>query len=341
MAHRVTVRNAARAVDAAAGETILEAALLAGIDYPCGCQSGTCGSCKSRLLSGAVDMLPYADLALSEGERAAGLILACRAVPTGDCAVVWPAPDEAANHPRRRIACRVADVEAAAADVWRLRLDPADGGRLRFSAGQYASLSFADLPPRDFSMANRPLDPQLEFHVRRIDGGRVSAYVAEELKPGDEVRLEGPFGAAFLRRKHPGPIVAIAGSTGLAPILSIVDTALHSGMTQPIRLYFGARDAAHLYAVERLEALAGAHENLKVEIALSEPGGAAGYRRGFVTDAVAADRADLGGAKAYVAGPPAMVEVAAALLASRGVAPEDVHADAFFTEAEKAAAGAP
>ena len=71
------------------------------------------------------------------------------------------------------------------------------------------------------------------------------------------------------------------------------------------------RDAAHLYAADRLEALARVRENLKMGIALSEPGGA---------EACAA---------------------AAALLASRGVAPEDVHADAFFTEAEKAAAGAP
>ena len=340
MAHKVAVRNAARVIEVGPGETILEAAILAGIDYPCGCQSGLCGSCKSRLLAGEVEMAPWADSALSDRERAAGLILACRAEPRADCAVAWPVADETADHPRREIDCRVAGAEMAAADVCRVRLDPLDGKRFVFSAGQYANLTFPGFPPRDFSMANRPLAPQLEFHIRRIDGGRVSAWVSGNLKRGDRVRLAGPFGTAFLRRKHRGPILAIAGSTGLAPILSIVETALTTGMTQPIHLYFGVRDAAGLYAAERLAELARAHDNLTVETVLSDDGGGSGHRRGLVTDAVAADRPDaesLVGAKAYVAGPPAMVEAARALLAARGVPPEDCHADAFFTEAEKAA----
>lgn len=337
MAYRVTVHDAGRTIEVDAGETILDAALLAGIEYPCGCQSGMCGSCKSHLFSGTVDMLPYADVVLSDEERSDGLILACRAVPQVDCEVGWYVPDEVAAHPRRTVDCRVADTEMVAADVCRVRLDVVEGRRLAFSAGQYASLTFGGFPPRDFSMANRPLDPQLEFHVRRLVDGRVSAWVAEELKRGDTVRLDGPFGNAHLRRKHGGPIVAVAGSTGLAPILSIVETALSIGMTQPIRLYFGARDTAHLYAVDRLSALARAHDNLEVEIVLSEPGGDTAHRRGLVTDAVAADNASLDGAKAYVAGPPAMVEAALELFVSRGVARRDCHADAFFTEAEKAA----
>ncbi len=341
MAHRVTIRNVSQTITVDDGDTILEAAILAGIDYPCGCQSGTCGSCKSNLFAGTVEMMPYADLALSEAERAEGLILACRAAPREDCTVEWPVPDEPADHPHRTVACRVADTEMVAADVCRLRLDMTEAKRFAFSAGQYARLTVAGFPPRDFSMANRPLAPQLEFHVRRIADGQVSAYIADELKRGDMVQLEGPFGDAHLRRKHTGPIVAIAGSTGLAPILSIVDTALHGGMTQPIHLYFGVRDAASLYATERLGALARAHDNLTVETVLSDPSGATGHRRGLVTEAVAADHADFTAAKAYVAGPPAMVETALDLLASRGLARRDCHADAFFTEAEKAAIEAP
>ena len=336
MAHRVTVRNARRTVDVDDGETILDAAVLAGIDYPCSCQSGTCGSCKSDLFSGEVEMMPYAGVALSDAERAGGAILACRAVPRSDCEVAWRVPDEVARHPVRKLACLVADVELAAPEVCRLRLEAADPRPFAFSAGQYARLTFAGCPPRDFSMANRPIDPQLEFHIRRVAGGRVSAFVADGLRRGDRVALEGPFGDAQLRRKHRGPIFAIAGSTGLAPILSIVETALSIGMSQPIHLYFGARDAAGLYATDRLAALARAHPNLHVETTLAEPG-ATGHRRGLATDALAADHAAFDGAKAYVAGPPAMVEAATALLVSRGLARSDCHADPFFTEAEKAA----
>ena len=334
--YRVTVRNVARTIEVEAGETILDAAILAGIDYPCSCQSGLCGSCKSDLFSGEIETMPYAEFLLPEEERAAGAILACRAMPRSDCTVGWQEPDEAAGHPRRTLSCLVADTEQAAADVCRLRLDETGARRFMFSAGQYASLTFDGFPPRDFSMANRPLAPQLEFHIRRIDGGRVSAHAAETLKPGDRVSVEGPFGTAYLRRKHKGPILAIAGSTGLAPILSIVETALHSGMTQPIRLYFGARGPRHLYAADRLAALARMHGNLTVNTVLTE-GARAGERSGLVTDAVAADDPDLAGAKAYVAGPPAMVDAALDLLISRGLPRRDCHADAFFTEAEKAA----
>ena len=337
MAHRVTVRNARRTVDVDDGETILDAAILAGIDYPCNCQSGTCGSCKSDLFSGEVDMMPYAGFALSDDERAAGAILACRAAPRSDCEVGWHVPDEIARHPRRKLTCLVADVEQAAPEVCRLRLDVADPRRFAFSAGQYASLTFAGLPPRDFSMANRPIDPQLEFHIRRIADGRVSAFVADRLRRGDKVGLEGPFGNAQLRRKHRGPIYAIAGSTGLAPILSIVETALGIGISRPIHLYFGARDAAGIYATERLAGLARAHPNLHVETTLAAPG-ATGCRPGLVTDALAADHTSFEDAKAYVAGPPAMVEAATEIMVSRGLARRDCHADPFFTEAEKAAA---
>ncbi len=337
VAHQVTVRNVAQTIEVESDETILDAAILAGIDYPCSCQSGTCGSCKSHLFSGEIEMLPYADFVLPDEERAEGLILACRALPRSDCAVGWQVPDEVAAHPRRVVECRVSDTEMVAADVCRVRMDAMDARPFLFSAGQYASLTFEGCPPRDFSMASRPLAPELEFHIRRLDDGHVSAFIADSLKRGDSVRLEGPFGTAFLRRKHAGPIIAIAGSTGLAPILSIVETALTGGMTQPIHLYFGARSEAHIYATEHLAALARSYDNLTVEIVLSETRGPHPFRTGLVTDAVASDHARLDGAKAYVAGPPAMVAAAADLLHRRGIPRHDCHADAFFTEAEKAA----
>ena len=76
-----------------AGETILDAALDAGLDYPFLCRGGTCGTCKTTLLTGSVDLLPYAHFALTDAERDAGLILACRAVPLEDCEIDVLDPD--------------------------------------------------------------------------------------------------------------------------------------------------------------------------------------------------------------------------------------------------------
>lgn len=340
MGFKVTIRNVGQTVEVETGETILEAAILAGIDYPCGCQSGNCGACKSELTSGEVEMSPYSDFALLEEERDQGLVLACRAVPWSDCEIGWLEPDEVVAHARRILTCRVTKLIDETHDVRRVLLEIEDGGPFDFTAGQYASVTFADLPARDFSMANRPGVAPLEFHIRHIDGGIVSRHVAETLKVGDQVRVEGPIGVSYLRETHSGPIVAIAGSTGLAPVLSIVESALGKGFRQPILTYFGVRDERDLYLVDRLEKLATDHQNLRLETVLSEPSGATSRRTGLVSDAVASDfsRPDaLDGAKGYIAGPPAMVEAAIDVLQSRGMRRQDCHADAFYTEAEKAA----
>lgn len=323
------------------GATVLESALAQGVPYPHGCRSGNCGACKSRLESGEVELSPCSPYALTDAERADGLILACRAVPWSDAAVTWLDVDDVVIHPQRQLTCRVAEIAPLTHDIKHLRLAIEAGGPFTFSAGQYASLRFAGLPARDYSMASRPDEAMLEFHIRRMGPASASAYVADKLKPGEKVIVEGPYGSSWLREKHTGPIVAIAGGSGLAPIKSIVETALAQGMRQPIHLYFGARDERDIYLEPHFRALAAQHGNLSYTPVLSEPSTRTARRIGFVHDAVAADLADLDGAKAYLAGPPVMVEAATALLAeARGMRRQDIHADAFYSEAEKAALSA-
>ena len=323
------------------GQTILEAALGQGVPYPHGCRSGNCGACKSRLDSGEVELSPYSEFALTEGERRDGLILACRAVPWSDVSVAWLDVDETIAHPLRHLTCRVVALDDATHDIKRLRLAIEAGGPFASSAGQYAALTFAGQAPRDYSMANRPDEALLEFHIRRTAGGTASSYVAERLKRGDIVKLEGPYGASWLREHHTGPILAIAGGSGLAPIKSIVETALAAGMAQPIALYLGVRAERDLYLEDHFRALATRHDNLRFIPVLSEPEAETKRRRGFVHEAAISDLADLDGTKAYLAGPPVMVEAATRLLLERGVRREDIHADAFYTEAEKAALNVP
>jgi ferredoxin-NAD(P)+ reductase (naphthalene dioxygenase ferredoxin-specific) len=150
------------------------------------------------------------------------------------------------------------------------------------------------------------------------------------------VRVSGPFGTAYLREQHSGPILAVAGGTGLAPVRAILLTALAKGMPQPIHFYFGVRTERDVYGEAELRALAAKHPNLKVHIVVTQSPVAAGHRSGLVTDAVAADFADLRGFQVYMAGPPAMVDAATELVARLGVQPRDMHADAFYGAAEQA-----
>jgi CDP-4-dehydro-6-deoxyglucose reductase/ferredoxin-NAD(P)+ reductase (naphthalene dioxygenase ferredoxin-specific) len=183
-----------------------------------------------------------------------------------------------------------------------------------------------------------PGDTEIEFHIRRIPGGATSERIASALRVGDPVEVRGPLGSSYLREHHTGPILAVAGGSGLAPVKSIVETALAHGLRQPIRLYFGVRSERDLYLVDHFERLANAYDSLTFIPVLSEEPGSDRFRTGFVTDAIASDIRDLDGWKAYLAGPPAMIDAAGPLLIERGLRMEDMHADVFFTP-EEATAG--
>jgi CDP-4-dehydro-6-deoxyglucose reductase/ferredoxin-NAD(P)+ reductase (naphthalene dioxygenase ferredoxin-specific) len=222
-------------------------------------------------------------------------------------------------------------------DIRRVRLAIDSGGPFDFSAGQYAAVTFPGQPARDYSMASQPGEAALEFHIRLVAGGKVSPFVLDALKPGDPVTVEGPRGISFLREHHTGPILALAGGSGLAPVKSIVERALALGMRQPIQLYFGVRDERDLYLEDHFRALEQQHPNFTFIPVLSQPSGATTRRTGFLADAVQADHSSLDGARAYLCGPPVMVETCMAALTAAGLRRENCHADAFYTEADKAA----
>ena len=319
------------------GETILDSLLKAGVAFPHNCQSGNCGACKCELLEGDILELPYSEYALSSEERARNLILACRTQVWGDCSVRPLEAGEMVLHPSRVMRCRVAHIAELTHDIRGLELTIESGGPYGFSAGQHARLKFGPgIPERSYSMASAPDQASLEFHVRQVPRGQASGYVFTNLRVGAEVTVSGPLGNAYLRDHHLGPILAVAGGSGLAPIKSIVETALHKDPARTVHCYFGARDERDVYLESWLVQLSRQHPNLGIEIVLSQPSAPTSRRTGTVAEAVAKDFARLDGFKAYVAGPPAMVEAVQIGLAQAGLPLRDTHADAFYSQAEDA-----
>jgi len=319
------------------GETILASLLQAGVAFPHNCQAGNCGACKCELVDGDTLELPYSEYALSSEERAQNLILACRTQAWGDCTIRLLDAEELVVHPSRVMRCRLVGFDDLTHDIKLLRLSVEAGGPYSFSAGQHARLKFAPgIPERDYSMANRPDEKHLEFHIRHVPRGQASDYVFACLHLGAEITVSGPLGNAYLRENHAGPLLAVAGGSGLAPIQSIVETALRADPEREIHLYFGARDERDVYLEARLAELCSRHTNLKVEIILSEPTRSRARRRGLVTEAVSGDFASFDGFKAYVAGPPGMVEAMQRELRDKGMAVRDIHADAFYGQSEDA-----
>lgn len=333
MSFTVTVANTSSTFEVAEDTTIIQAAVASGVAYPYGCQVGRCGTCKSRLIDGEVDHLPHTPFSLTEKDKQSGFILACRSRPRSDCIVAWLGSDTA-DHPMRQEAGRVVHLERAAPDITIVHIRLEEAAPLRFSAGQYAELTFPGCPPRHYSMANQPGSDTLEFHVRHVPDGSTSGYVARALTVGDPVLLRGPVGAAHLRPRQTGPIVAVAGGSGLAPILSILGAASALQLTQPIRLYFAARTREDLYREEQIRALTENNPNIAYTPVVANEGEGGGRQR--LRQILEEDLADLKGWRAYLAGSPQLVDGVTEILVARGLAPEHCHADAFFTEAEKA-----
>jgi CDP-4-dehydro-6-deoxyglucose reductase/ferredoxin-NAD(P)+ reductase (naphthalene dioxygenase ferredoxin-specific) len=331
---RITIVNQPITVPAS-GQTILQAALAADLPYPYGCRAGTCGTCKTRLLEGQVDTDGYAPEALSDAEAAAGLILACRARPRSDVVVQCLGEWLDALPPVRRLQARVVALETVARAVTRLHLE-VHGQPLSFLAGQYAELSFGGRPARAYSMANRPDDPILEFHIRHY-GGVASGYVTSHVGIGALVDLRGPLGGAYLREPL-RPLVAVAGSTGLAPIRSIVLTALARGHRELMHVFFGVRDEPDLYGVDELRSMAEGHPDFQITPVLSQPEQPPWFRTGLVHEALADTFASLAGYNVHLAGPPAMIEAATAAAIALGAERDAILADAFVPSSAAAPA---
>ena len=335
MKYKIIIQNKQKSIDVSMGHTILESALNQEIDFPHGCKSGNCGACKSILHSGNVEMSPYSEYALTHEEKHRGLILACRSVPWSDCKISLLDESEIIVHATRLLECEVINLFQVTHDIKVVRMKVKNGGPYEFTAGQYASLTFNNFPPRDYSMANSPDNNELEFHIRLLPEGAVTPHVQNGLKVGDLVKLQGPYGTAYFRKHHSGPIIAVGGGSGLAPIKSILKQALKMDAKRPIVFYFGVRSDRDIYLENKFTKLAQTHENFSFIPVLSQPEGATNYRTGFISDSISEDLYDIDGSKAYIAGPPVMVESVVRALRNLGIRREDCHADAFYTEAEK------
>lgn len=310
------------------GANLLKALQDAQVPMSYSCMAGRCGTCRCRVLDGEV--MEGAGEQQRPLDGGPGTVLACQTWLTEPCTIEIPEPDEVVVHPARIVKATVQSLEDLTHDIKRLVLRAAKP--VDFSPGQYVQLQFTPEHVRPYSMAGLMGDGRFEFHVRLVPGGRVTAYIAQQLQVGDAVKVSGPLGSAYLRRKHEGPMLCVAGGTGLAPILSILRGALAQGMPNPVHLYFGVRSPRDVYGLDWLAQLQHDHPGLTVQVVVASGGDPALHRCGLVTDAIEQDHCSLQGWRAYLCGSPPMVEAATVLARRKGVPAEHIHADAFYTQ---------
>lgn len=324
----ILVQPLNRVIRVQPGANLLKALQDAQVPMSYSCMAGRCGTCRCRVLDGEVMEGAGEQLRPLDGEQ--GFVLACQTYVTEPCTIEIPEPDEVVVHPARIVRAIVATIEDLTHDIKRLVLRPAKP--VEFSPGQYVQLQFTPEHARPYSMAGLAGDGRFEFHVRLVPDGRVTGYIAHDLKVGDAVKVSGPLGSAYLRRKHEGPMLCVAGGTGLAPILSILRGAVAQGMKNPIHLYFGVRSQRDIYGMPWLDQLKREHPGLAVHVVVTSGGNRATQRCGLVTDAIEQDHGDLTGWRAYLCGSPPMVEAATVVARRMGIAAGHIYADAFYTQ---------
>ena len=316
-------------------EAVLDAAQRAGLEIPYSCRKGVCGTCKGRVVSGEVRA--FAGDALGGAERAQGMVLFCNARPRSDLTIEPRSISKADPFARKRTVARVFRLQKLADDVMLVHLRFPAGIRVKFRAGQHLNLILDNGERRDFSMANPPRESDgAQLHVRHVPGGAFTDFVFRELKRGDHLTVEIPFGD-FMLRDSAKPILFVAGSTGFAPIGSIIQDMAIRGVARDMTLYWGARRQSGLYS-ELPAKWAAQNPRFKyVPVLSDEP--APGIRHNLVHRAVLEDFSSLASVQAYVCGVPVMTQAARAEFIAAGLPESEFFADAFVTRADLAAAG--
>jgi phenol hydroxylase P5 protein len=344
MSYQLTIEPLGETIDVDDGQTILDAALRAGIWLPYACNHGLCGTCKVDVIEGEVDHNHASAFALMDIERDEQKTLACCATLESDVVVEAEIDEEpdAAQIAVGDFTARVSRIEELTPTIKGIWLD-VDGEGVMFQAGQYINLTVAELEhPRAFSIASVPSQSNsIELNVRRVEGGEATSYIHDELKVSDQLKFIAPLGRFFVRKSAPEPIIFLAGGSGLSSPKSMILELLEAGDTRPIKLLYGARNREELYYYDLFSGLADAHENFSYGVALSDAEGHGTWdgARGFVHELAEQHFAKgFSGYQAYLCGPPPMIDACITTLMKGRLFEEHIFMESFLTAADGAEA---
>ncbi|MDO9143336.1 NADH:ubiquinone reductase (Na(+)-transporting) subunit F [Rhodoferax sp.] len=342
MSYQLLIEPLGATIEVEEGQTLLDAALRQGIYIPHACGHGLCGTCKVEVTDGEVDHGHANPFALMDFERDAGKTLACCATLQSDAAIEADIDEEpdAEIIAVRDFDCTVSRIESLTPTIKAifLKLDKP----LHFQAGQYVQVVIPGVEgSRAFSIANSPAQVQatgeVELNVRILKGGAGTTWLHEQLKAGDALRISGPYGRFFVRKSAKEPVVFFAGGSGLSSPRSMILDLLESGSAQPITLVYGQRSQDELYYDAEFRTLAAQHPNFNYVPALSDAAPGTGWEgaQGYVHDVAKAHfDNNFSGNKAYLCGPPVMIEACISALMQGRLYERDIYTEKFLSAAD-------
>lgn len=321
-----------------ARDTILRAALRTGVPFPYECNSGGCGSCKFELIEGEVEELWPDAPGLSPRDKRKGRKLACQCRPRGDVTIRARLEEGREQTPApRRFSATFRERRDLTPDMAEFVFEPE--APLAYLPGQFAMFTIPGIAgDRAYSFSSAPQEEEevLKFVIKRMPEGRASNWLFDDLRPGDALEMDAPYGLAYLRDTG-RDMVLIGGGSGLSPMLSIARAAVlderFAGRT--VHMFYGGRGPRDICTPALIAGLKGQGAQLACYNACSDPELAAadGWDGPVcnVHELVAQTLSDLPQYDFYFCGPPPMTEAVQRMLMIEHKVPfEQLHFDRFF-----------
>lgn len=319
------------------GDNLLKAALNNGLAWPNNCRVGSCGQCRCRLVSGKIKPLSDFSYVLSGEEMESGMILACQTSLRSDVEieVVMDQPPVALSKPKT-IDGVIASAKPLTHDILEVKIR-LDDQIPTYLSGQYAELTVPGLidKPRSYSFARAPENEEeghVSFFIRHVPEGEMTSWLHGDNRQGHRVSVTGPFGSFWLRESS-APIVCIAGGSGMAPILALLEQMSIHGMSRQVTYMYGARTQKDLYCLDEMKLFkAKANGNFNFLPVLSREPEDSDWDglRGQCIDVLATKTIDLPNCHAYLCGPPGMIDSAIEFLTKSGMSEDNIYYDKFL-----------
>lgn len=299
-------------------DTLLEAALRAGIPLDYGCSNGNCGECKARLLSGQVKKARPYDYVLKGPEKADGTILLCSYTAVSDV-VIEAHVAGVDDIPQQTLQARVRNIERLSDEMLAVHLFAPRSQRLRFLAGQQVHLTIGDAAD-DFYVVSCPCEERhIEVHVR--NNGRPFAQRAfDGLCKEDTVTLTGPRGSFVVELDSRRSVMFLAWDAGFAPIKSLVQHVMSLEMADAMDLYWVSDRLPH-YQDNLCRSWADALDNFHYQPLFAQAGMVDLIRTIF------SRHSDMAHCDIYAAGPAPFLAAAKAAAMERGASLLGVHSE--------------
>ena len=319
-----------RFIDCKIGEKVLDAAYRQRINLPMDCSDGVCGTCKCRCETGDYELGDdYIEDALSEDEVEQRQVLTCQMVPQSDCVIAVPVPSSTCKTGTAQFAASVASITTHADAALEVSFD-LDQVPV-FLPGQYVNIGVpGSNQTRSYSFSSKPGERRASFLIKQVPGGLMSGWL-ERAQVGDTVAMTGPLGSFYLRAVN-RPLLLLAGGTGLAPFLSMLEVLAELNETRQITLIYGVTRDQDLVMVQALQTFSTRLANFSLVTCVADP--QTGHaQQGYVTQHMTPHMLNDGNVDVYLCGPPPMVDAVRKHFTAAGVTPASFHYEKFTPNA--------